>query len=61
MIILNKLARIDLALLIAVICFLIFRNAHGNARSFFMGLSVGVFLLSLGGHIRYYREYKKFY
>jgi hypothetical protein len=61
MILLNKLVRIDLALLVAVICFVIFRNGTGNAGSFFLGLSVGIFLLSLGLHVRHYREYKKFY
>jgi hypothetical protein len=59
MILYNKLFRIDMILLIAVICLIFVKP--GKWSDALTGLIAAVFVISFANHLRNYLRYKKFY
>lgn len=59
MILYNKLFRIDMILVIAVISLIFVKP--GKLNDILTGLIAAVFVISFANHLRHYIKYKKFY
>ncbi len=59
MIFYNKLFRIDMVLVIAVICLIFVKP--GKLNDILTGFIAAVFVISFANHLRHYIMYKKFY
>lgn len=55
----NKLLRIDLVLVIAVVCLMFVKP--GRWSEILTGFTGAVFFISIVNHVRHYISYKKFY
>ncbi|HEX4374631.1 MAG TPA: hypothetical protein VHZ50_15115 [Puia sp.] len=62
---LNKLARTDLILCVAVVALVVlnfFVIEHADAwKGILAGFIFGTFLFSIGNHVEYYKQTRKFY
>ncbi len=59
MILFNKLVRMDLLLLLAVIA--LFVIGASKWRDALVGFTLALLLISLASHFKHYKTYKKFY